>query len=276
MPTVPGAVSCAVHGRALVALLSCPLAVCLATGVGCAVSVSDPFPVLPADPTTSPPEATEPPPAATASGAPDAGPLVADGGRSDAARQQPADGGGNQPPAAPKPAAGEVLVTEVMYNPSGTEPDAEWIEVYNAASGPRTLTGLVLRDGGGRTHTIGGSVVLAAGRYAVLARSTAAATAAKVPASAIVYEYGAGQQPQAGILLANGATGAIALLNGSATIATATYGSFFGSQAVTGRSVQLKVLTASAATNAASWCLSSTVWATGADRGTPGAGSDCP
>jgi hypothetical protein len=163
-----------------------------------------------------------------------------------------------------------------MYNPSGSEPDTEWIEVYNAASGPRTLTGLTLRDGGGRTHTIAGAVVIAAGRYGVLARTITGATAAKIPAASVLYEYGAGGTPTTGVLLGNGSTGSIALLNASTTLASVSYGAFFGSQTVIGRSAQLKVLSTSAASNAASWCLSGTVWATGADRGTPGAASDCP
>jgi hypothetical protein len=243
--------------------------------VACAVSVTDPSLVPGAEPTSAPPQATEPPTgAATETGARDAA-APSDAGR-DAARAPAPDAGASPTTPAPKPTAGEVLVTEVMFNPSGSEPDAEWIEVYNAASSPRALTGLVLRDGGGRAHTIGGNVVLGAGRYGVLARLTTAAVLAKVPLAAILYEYGAGAAPTAGVLLANGSTGAITLLNGSTTVAAASYGAFFGTQILTGRSAQLKTLTASAAASAAGWCLSSAIWAAGSDRGTPGAPSDCP
>ncbi len=41
-------------------------------------------------------------------------------------------------PSIPKPTAGEMLITEVMYNPFASEPDAEWFEVKNVASSART------------------------------------------------------------------------------------------------------------------------------------------
>ena len=65
-----------------------------------------------------------------------------------------ASGGGDAGDAgngtAVKPIQGEVIISEVMYRPSGTEPEAEWIELYNAAATPRLLSGLVLKDGASR------------------------------------------------------------------------------------------------------------------------------
>lgn len=180
------------------------------------------------------------------------------------------------PPAGPasKPAQGEVLITEVMYDPSGTEPTTEWIEVHNKASSARLLGGLTIVDGGNRTHVIAAAITIAPGAYVVLARDKAAATAAKVPAAAIVYEYGKGLASSTGIQLANGGTGGVSLRDGASTIAQAAYGGWFSQSG--GSSIQLKTLTYPGSLQKSNWCLSSGAWTTGSDKGTPGAGSDCP
>jgi len=177
------------------------------------------------------------------------------------------------PPVVPKPATGEVLITEVMYATSGPEPASEWIELHSVASSTRTLAGLVLKDGSSRTHVIVGPLTIAPNAWVVLARNGAAAIAAKVPASAIVYEYGTGLGDGAGILLANGATGGITLLSGATVIHAAPYGGWF---AGSGSSVQLKVLDGTQSGAKASWCQSATPWAVGAEKGTPGSANDCP
>ncbi|MDB4937307.1 MAG: Hemolysin-type calcium-binding region [Labilithrix sp.] len=173
-----------------------------------------------------------------------------------------------------KPAAGEILVSEVMYDSTGAEPASEWIEIYSKAAAVRSLSGLTLKDGGNRTHVIGAGVTIAPGAYIVLARNKAGAITAKVPAAAIAYEYGTGLADSAGVLLANGATGGITLLDGSTTVASAPYGGWFTQAG--GSSAQLHVLDASTATSKASWCLSSKSWTTGSEKGTPGAADDCP
>jgi hypothetical protein len=174
---------------------------------------------------------------------------------------------------APKPAQGEVLITEVMYNPSTPEPASEWFEVHNTTSEARSLSGLTIVDGAARTCVIGPGVVVPPGGWVVLARSIAGATAAKVPTSAIAYEYGTGVADGSGIQLANSDTGAVFLRDGAVTIAQADYGGWF---AANGASIQLHALGFAASAQSASWCLSSTPWAPGADNGTPGAPSDCP
>lgn len=183
----------------------------------------------------------------------------------------PVDSG---PPATPKPGPGEVLITEVMYDTFGTEPDSEWIELYNKASSVRTLTGLTIKDGGGRTHVIGTALTIAPGTYVLLARTKVGAVAAKVPASVIVYEYGEGLPSNAGVQLANGATGGVSLLNGPVVITQAPYGGWFSQSG--GSSAQLSILDGAQSTAKNSWCLSSNTWTTGSEKGTPGAAEDCP
>ena len=67
---------------------------------------------------------------------------------------------------------GDLIVTEVMYNPDlCSDSDCEWIEVYNASGGSVNLDGLTIEDEGGSTGSIGSDAVIAAGDYAVLAAS---------------------------------------------------------------------------------------------------------
>ena len=183
----------------------------------------------------------------------------------------PVDSG---PPPPAKPGAGEVLITEIMYTTTTPEPASEWIELYNAATTARSLGGLVLKDGGGRTHLISQAVVIAPGAYIVLARSKAGSIAAKVPSAAIAYEYGTGLGDSAGILLANGATGGISLMNGVTTVADAPYGGWFTQSG--GDSIQLKLTDGTQQSVKAGWCLSATTWTSGSDKGTPGTPSNCP
>lgn len=173
-----------------------------------------------------------------------------------------------------KPAQGEVLITEVMYDPTGAEPSSEWFELTNVTASPKTLSGLVLADGANRTHTIGPNVVIAPGAYVVFARNKNAAIAGKVPSAAIVYEYGTGLPDNGGIQLANGSTGGLRLRDGAMIVAEADYGGWYSQSG--GSSVQLKTLSFSAAASSSNWCLSLNPWTTGSEKGTPGAPSDCP
>ena len=176
-------------------------------------------------------------------------------------------------PKAAKPTAGEVLITEVMYTTTGPEPASEWFELHSLVPAERTLAGLILKDGSNRTHVIVGPLTIAANGWAIFARNKAMAVVNKVPAAAIVYEYGSGVADNAGILLANGSTGGLSLLSGATVISAAPYGGWFTGS---GASAQLKVLNPAQTTAKASWCFSTTAWTAGSEKGTPGRPSDCP
>jgi hypothetical protein len=185
------------------------------------------------------------------------------------------DGGGvDAAPTLPKPGAGEVLITEVMYSTFTPEPASEWIEIYSKATSPRSLSGLTLKDGGGRTHVIAAGLTIAPGAYVLLSRNKTAAISAKVPSGAIVYEYGTGLPDNAGIILANGTTGGIALLDGATTLVSVPYGPWFSQSG--GSSIQLKALDAAQESTSAGWCLSLNTWTSGSEKGTPGNAGDCP
>lgn len=172
------------------------------------------------------------------------------------------------PPSAPQAGAGDIVVSEVMYNPSGAEPDTEWFEIRGTGSSAVALDGLTIVDGSGSSHTISGGatpIVVNPGAYVVLARNKAAATTAGVPASAIVYQY-------AGVTLANGSTGHLTIKAGSTAIADVPFGSW--TAASNGESIELS--TGMPPATAGDWCFAGSSWSTGSDLGTPGAASDCP
>ena len=69
-------------------------------------------------------------------------------------------------------AAAFVAINEIMADPSrATDADGEWLELYNWGTGPIDVAGwsIVSNDG---AHAIAGSLVIPAGGYVVLGRST--------------------------------------------------------------------------------------------------------
>lgn len=177
-----------------------------------------------------------------------------------------------------KPLQGEVVISEVMFNPSAaTELNGEWIELYNTTASPKLLSGLILEDGSNRTHTLRAGLVIAPGAYVVLVSRQAGAVDAMIPAAAIVYDYATGVAQNDAVQLANSATGSIVLRDGVTPIARGEYGPLgLTSPTVNGASVQLKALDYASAGVKANWCSSPNAWAVGSDKGTPGAASDCP
>lgn len=205
-------------------------------------------------------------------GGKDAGDAGGDAGDAGDGGVDPGDGG------SVKPAQGEIVISEVMYNPSGTETKEEWIELHNTAATERDLSGLVLKDGASpvHSHTIRAGTVIAPGAYVVFAAEKAGAIAAKVPAGVVVYDYNTGLETKDRVVLGNSDSGSIVLLSGATEIARAKYGALNLGNAADGQSIQLKTLTYAGAGVAANWCKSSTPWVAGSDKGTPGAASDCP
>jgi hypothetical protein len=83
----------------------------------------------------------------------------------------------------PAPSAGEVLITEVMYNPAVPADNSagEWVELHNPTGAERLLTGCTVTDGEGQ-HTITVPLTIAAGGYVVLAAADNGATTGWAPA----------------------------------------------------------------------------------------------
>ena len=197
----------------------------------------------------------------------DGGTPASDAGTNDSAAAKADTGVTPPPPVAQQFGAGELLVTEILYNPSGSEPDEEWFEVTNRASAARSLNGLVLTDGSGNSYTIPATPALdvPVNGYVVLARNKTVAVSLGVPSAKIIHEYSL-------LTLANGTTGALTIKKGTTTLATVPFGQW--SAALNGESIQLKTMTAPA--TASSWCFSSASWSAASDMGTPGQAADCP
>jgi hypothetical protein len=187
------------------------------------------------------------------------------------------DGGGDSNAPTPvTPSAGDLLITEVMFYPSGPEPQSEWFEVYNPTGMPLLLSGLTIQDGYPRAHVIASNppVVAPPLAYVLLVRNGLAATDNLLPPAAVVYEYGAGLPADQGIQLQNGLAGDVSLWSGTTLLVDVPYGPW--GMASVGQSIELASLQFTSNTTQAAWCLGQYSWAAGADYGTPGRASDCP
>ncbi len=202
---------------------------------------------------------------------------IADVEAEDAAGEVDAAPGADASPALPpRPSADELLVTEVMFEPSGSQPFSQWFEVYNLAAAPRLLSGLTIADAYPHEHTIAPDppVVIPPQAYAVLVRDTSSALAAGIPAEAIVYDYGAGMPAGQGVELEDGTTGELSIWDGADVVADVPYGPW--AMAWAGQSIELASLQPSDSDQQGSWCLAQVPWADGSDEGTPGVANDCP
>jgi hypothetical protein len=165
-------------------------------------------------------------------------------------------------------AYGELLITEIMYDPTAlADTEGEWFEIYNNSGRTLQLQNLVLARDEVNQHTITESIELPPTSYYVFARTE--------QATGVANEYLYGSD----ISLSN--TGAVlALYNegpGSlpgSLIFALDYGeaSF---PAGTGASIVLdpSMLNVSEATSGSSWCTSTSVFSTG-DLGSPGLVND--
>jgi hypothetical protein len=70
--------------------------------------------------------------------------------------------------------AGDLVVTEMLFDTQESENYCEWVEIYNNTSGTVDLFGLTLEEDGGRQETVDTATVVAAGDYAVVAKGDAA------------------------------------------------------------------------------------------------------
>jgi hypothetical protein len=178
-------------------------------------------------------------------------------------------------PVASSPSPGDLVISEVMYAPSGPIPAFQWFEVCNLTNAPLLLSGLTIDNGQGDLTAIPADppVVVDPYAFALVVRSRAGAAAAQLPSGAIVYEYGAGVPAGQGIQLATDPTGDLALWNGGTLLADVPYGTW--SLAATGQSIELAYLRYAGADQPGSWCAALFPWGTETDEGTPGHPSDC-
>ncbi|HEX5726404.1 MAG TPA: DNA/RNA non-specific endonuclease [Longimicrobiaceae bacterium] len=162
--------------------------------------------------------------------------------------------------------SGKIIINEIMADPSAVaDASGEWFEVYNASSTPIDLQGWKIASANDAVHTIGTSVVVPAGGYAVLGRNANTATNGGVT---LAYSYATAPTPN----LANSTTDWLALRDASGASVDSV---FWGSpQPPSGAS---RGLAAPGLDNTvmagANWTTQTTVFGAG-DRGTPGATND--
>lgn len=169
---------------------------------------------------------------------------------------------------ADEPAYGDLLITEIMFDPSAlSDTYGEWFEIYNNSNRPVNLQNLIIRRDTVNTHTIADSVVLAPGAYYVFKRNI---VATDVTSS---YIYGSDiSLPNTGAVLSIYNKGTEA--DPGALIFSVDYGGE-NFPALAGASISLNPnkLNAADAVSGTSWCTSTSTYVTG-DRGTPGVIND--
>ncbi|MBI4819640.1 MAG: right-handed parallel beta-helix repeat-containing protein [Deltaproteobacteria bacterium] len=161
---------------------------------------------------------------------------------------------------------GDLIVTEIMSNPTGSETQREWVEIFNTSLHDIDLVGLVFADEGTDSVTVTSPtpVIVGPGEYFVLGRSADTALNGGVPVS---YVY-------SGFFLAN-TSDEVLITAGPTLVDRVAYddGATFPDQE--GHSMNLEPESLDFASNddGASWCASSTALS-GGDFGTPGAQND--
>ena len=167
--------------------------------------------------------------------------------------------------------SGELLITEIMYNPGAlSDTEGEFIEVKNVSGETQNLMDLVIRRGSTNDiHVISADLPLLPGEIALLGRSASAA-------SEVDYVYST-------ISLLN--NGDAIFLNHYGTdgtngeiICCVDYGATGFATSLNGASIQLDPMVSDApqAMLGTNWCASTSAYSTG-DLGTPGEENlDCP
>ncbi len=181
------------------------------------------------------------------------------------------DGGGDSgiTPSGPVVSAGDLVITEIMYNPYAggavTDSAGEWFEVYNNTATSVDLGGLVITDNAKDTFTVPGGSVIAAKGYYVFATKADPTVNGGVT---VGYAYGSA-------MTLNNTFDTIALQSNGVIIDTVTYDITKGWLNVNGVSLSLSPssTTASANDDPASWCGATSAIADG-DKGTPGSAND--
>lgn len=165
----------------------------------------------------------------------------------------------------PSPGAGEVVVTEIMYDPQGelSEERAEWVELYNNTQEALRLDGCLFRDNDPTHRAPLDGLVMAPQSYLVLGRTLDMAMNGGIAAAAT---FGFG--------LNNGGDSAVVACGEQIIdeVAYSAAGGFPGAAAATAINLDPQAYGLDNAVGA-SWCLATTTYYSGATPhlGTPGA-----
>lgn len=164
-----------------------------------------------------------------------------------------------------KPAPGQLVITEVMADPAGTDTSKEWFEITNTGWTAFDLNELGLKGTGSTPSVIHSSscISIASGGFGLLARSSNSAVNGMLPPVDATF----------GFSLVNTA-GSVSVLDGATVLDTATWTS-----AVSGASSALDPshFTSDANDIAANWCPGTAPYGDNTSKGTPKAmNASCP
>ena len=160
-------------------------------------------------------------------------------------------------------AYGDLLITEIMYNPSAiSDTEGEWFEIYNASGQSIDIFQLVIKKGSVVQHIVNEHILIEPQQYLALGRSLNAS-------SNISYVYGSDltlTNTEDEIELVNYGTDG----SDGQSISIVNYG-ITGFPNGTGASLNLDLIAfdVDLAQSGENWCLSTTIFDTG-DLGTPG------
>lgn len=164
--------------------------------------------------------------------------------------------------------AGDLVISEIMIYPSGTEALSEWFEIYNASGQEIDLSGLVITGKTGETQTVSSSVIVAAGDYALFGVNSVTAKNGNLPTLDYLYSRLLGR-------FDNG-TDTLAISYSDITFDSISWSKTDATfKATLGSSLQLDPLRLSARMNADGdyWCLGATSYGAGGN-GTPGSANE--
>ncbi len=163
--------------------------------------------------------------------------------------------------------AGDLTITEILYNPYGdgkvSDGDGEWFEIRNDSGKNLDLTGLVIRDDKNDSYTVKGTnTQIADGAYFVFGRNDD-----KTRNGGVVIDHVYG----AAINLAN-SLDALVLESNGVLIDKVLWDKSKGWPSLSGKAMQLNNNTSTATDNdvATAWCAATEIFGAG-DAGTPGA-----
>ncbi|MSP25124.1 MAG: lamin tail domain-containing protein [Myxococcales bacterium] len=164
--------------------------------------------------------------------------------------------------------AGSLVITEIMNNPAAaTHAAGERFELYNPGPNCDELKGLTLTSKSDLPHTVGTSVVVLAGKYAVIGRNADMALNGKI---AVDYAFGTA------LNLGNDADDLVIASMGTVVDLSAWDGVGLDPNGKS-RSLNPKFLTAAQNDDDTNFCVATSMIAGSIDFGTPSAANDaCP